>query len=197
DFDTYRERVTGREPGAPREGLPPGLERVLRVAMSRAPRDRYPDARAFARALAAVRDGTVAEDTAAPSEPQRRAPEVPEAPERPEEREPAPGPAGAGEAEPVPEESGPVASESGAVETVSGSAGAEALAAAQVPSEAGEPEPAPEESEALERAPLLSEPGPAGSAAAAAGAVGRDRVPVGAAQAWRPAGDGRAGQGLE
>ncbi len=164
DFDTYRERVTGREPGAPREGLPPGLERVLRVAMSRAPRDRYPDARAFARALAAVRDGTVAEDTAAPSEPQRRAPEVPEAPERPEEREPAPGPAGAGEAEPVPEESGPVASESGAVETVSGSAGAEALAAAQVPSEAGEPEPAPEESEAVERAPEFSRSGAVESA---------------------------------
>ncbi|TDQ54991.1 hypothetical protein [Actinorugispora endophytica] len=62
-FEAYRERVAGSEgPGAPRTGLPRGLDRVLRVAMARVPADRYPDARAFASALAAVRDGMSEDD---------------------------------------------------------------------------------------------------------------------------------------
>lgn len=143
DFETYRERVTGPgEPGAPREDLPPGLDRVLRVAMSRAPRDRYPDARAFARALAAVRDGTVEDDTATPSEPRRRAPEIPEDPERPEERETASGLPESGAVESAPEEPGTVeaaAEGAGALEDAPLPAEAEAEPVGSVGSVVGEP----------------------------------------------------------
>ena len=181
DFETYRERVTGPgEPGAPREDLPPGLDRVLRVAMSRAPRDRYPDARAFARALAAVRDGTVEDDTATPSEPRRRAPEIPEDPERPEERETASGLPESGAVESAPEEPG----------TVEAAAeGAGALEDARVPSEAGtvesvlegagpevvEPVPDLSRPGAVESAP--EEPGTVEAAAEGAGALEDARVP--------------------
>lgn len=152
DFETYRERVTGPgEPGAPREDLPPGLDRVLRVAMSRAPRDRYPDARAFARALAAVRDGTVEDDTATPSEPRRRAPEIPEDPERPEERETASGLPESGAVESAPEEPGTV----------------EAAAEG-----AGAPEPTP--------LPAEAEAEPVGSVGSVVGEPVRDGAPAGA-----------------
>ncbi|GAA3970792.1 hypothetical protein GCM10022630_10060 [Thermobifida alba] len=208
DFETYRERVTGPgEPGAPREDLPPGLDRVLRVAMSRAPRDRYPDARAFARALAAVRDGTVEDDTATPSEPRRRAPEIPEDPERPEERETASGLPESGAVESAPEEPGTVEaaaegagaledarvpSEAGTVESVLEGAGPEVVepvpdlsrpgAVESVPEEPGTVEAAAEGAGALEDAPLPAEAEaePVGSVGSVVGEPVRDGAPAGA-----------------
>ena len=208
DFETYRERVTGPgEPGAPREDLPPGLDRVLRVAMSRAPRDRYPDARAFARALAAVRDGTVEDDTATPSEPRRRAPEIPEDPERPEERETASGLPESGAVESAPEEPGTVEaaaegagaledarvpSEAGTVESVLEGAGPEVVepvpdlsrpgAVESAPEEPGTVEAAAEGAGALEDAPLPAEAEaePVGSVGSVVGEPVRDGAPAGA-----------------
>ncbi|MEY9214990.1 hypothetical protein NI17_017100 [Thermobifida halotolerans] len=136
DFETYRERVTGAEsPGVPRGDLPLGLDRVLRTAMAPAPEDRYPDARAFARALAEVGDGAVGDGASAPpepdtgtplSEPRRSVPEEPERSAEPVLPEP--------EVFPEPEEAAPAVEGPGAGPTVSSPA-----EAAPVEPTAGEP----------------------------------------------------------